>query len=63
MQKGVVDANAARLDHSTMFDQASFAATMTPDLRNVYLGSLMGHTLPSFSSPVAGLIAHRHRHA
>jgi hypothetical protein len=54
---------AARLDHAAAFDQAVFAATMTPDLRTVYLGSLMGHNLPSFRSPVAGLIAHGHRHA
>ena len=26
-----------------------------PDLRTVYLGSLMGTTIPSFRSPVAGL--------
>jgi len=26
-----------------------------PDLRTVYIGSLMGHRLPSFRSPVAGL--------
>lgn len=26
-----------------------------PDLKTVYLGSLMGHTIPSFRSPVAGL--------
>jgi sugar lactone lactonase YvrE len=26
-----------------------------PDLRTVYLGSLMGHRIPSFRSPVAGL--------
>ena len=25
------------------------------DLKTVYLGSLMGHTLPTFRSPVAGL--------
>jgi len=32
-----------------------------PDLRTVYLGSLMGTTLPSFRSPVAGLpLAHWH---
>ncbi len=32
-----------------------------PDLRTVYLGSLMGTTLPSFRSPVAGLpMAHWH---
>jgi gluconolactonase len=32
-----------------------------PDLRTVYLGSLMGSTLPSFRSPVAGLpLAHWH---
>jgi sugar lactone lactonase YvrE len=30
-----------------------------PDLKTVYLGSLMGHTLPCFRSPVAGLpLAH-----
>jgi hypothetical protein len=30
-----------------------------PDLRTVYLGSLMGSTLPSFRAPVAGLpLAH-----
>jgi hypothetical protein len=35
-----------------------------PDLRSVYLGSLMGQTLPSFRSPVPGLpMAHWHRHA
>jgi hypothetical protein len=35
-----------------------------PDLRTVYLGSLMGHTLPSFRSPVPGLpMAHWHAHA
>ena len=35
-----------------------------PDLRTVYLGSLMGQTLPSFRSPVPGLpMAHWHRHA
>jgi hypothetical protein len=35
-----------------------------PDLRTVYLGSLMGHTLPSFRSPVPGLpMAHWHPHA
>jgi gluconolactonase len=34
-----------------------------PDLRTVYLGSLMGHTLPSFHSPVPGLpMDHWHRH-
>ena len=33
-----------------------------PDLRTVYLGSLMGDTLPSFRSPVAGLpLAHWRR--
>ena len=26
-----------------------------PDLRTVYLGSLMGHTIPTFRSPVPGL--------
>lgn len=32
-----------------------------PDLKTVYLGSLMGTTLPSFRSPVAGLpLAHWH---
>ena len=32
-----------------------------PDLRTVYLGSLMGSRLPSFRSPVAGLpLAHWH---
>jgi gluconolactonase len=32
-----------------------------PDLRTVYLGSLMGTTLPSFRSPVAGLpLSHWH---
>jgi hypothetical protein len=36
---------------------------MTPDLRTVYLGSLMGHTQPPFRSPVAGLMAPWHRHA
>jgi hypothetical protein len=35
-----------------------------PDLRTVYLGSLMGQTLPSFRSPVPGRpMAHWHRHA
>jgi hypothetical protein len=35
-----------------------------PDLRTVYLGSLMGHTLPSFRSPVPGLpMAHWRPHA
>jgi gluconolactonase len=33
-----------------------------PDLRTVYLGSLMGTTIPYFQSPVAGLpLAHWHR--
>jgi hypothetical protein len=54
---------AARLDHASAFDQALFAAAMTTDLGTVYLGSLMGHTLPSFRSPVAGLMARGHRHA
>lgn len=32
-----------------------------PDLRTVYLGSLMGSRLPTLRSPVAGLPpAHRH---
>ncbi|MEI6384356.1 MAG: SMP-30/gluconolactonase/LRE family protein, partial [Betaproteobacteria bacterium] len=26
-----------------------------PDLRTVYIGSLLGSTIPSFQSPVAGL--------
>lgn len=37
---------------------APWMASLTfggPDLKTVYLGSLMGHTLPSFRSPVAGL--------
>jgi gluconolactonase len=37
---------------------APWMASLTfggPDLKTVYLGSLMGHTLPSFESPVAGL--------
>ena len=34
-----------------------------PDLRTVYLGSLLGTTIPSFSSPVAGLpMVHWHDH-
>jgi gluconolactonase len=33
-----------------------------PDLRTVYLGSLMGSTIPYFRAPVAGLpLAHWHR--
>jgi sugar lactone lactonase YvrE len=64
----------------TDVDAAFIAGTMTPevlgggrmasvtfgdpDLRTVYLGSLMGHTLPSFRSPVPGLpMAHWHPHA
>lgn len=38
---------------------APWMASLTfggPDLKTVYLGSLMGHTLPSFRSPVAGLL-------
>ena len=37
---------------------APWMASLTfggPDLRTVYLGSLMGHTLPYFRAPVAGL--------
>lgn len=37
---------------------APWMASLTfggPDLKTVYLGSLMGHSLPSFRSPVAGL--------
>ena len=37
---------------------APWMASLTfggPDLKTVYLGSLMGHTLPCFRSPVAGL--------
>lgn len=37
---------------------APWMASLTfggPDLKTVYLGSLMGHTLPTFQSPVAGL--------
>ncbi len=34
-----------------------------PDLKTVYLGSLMGSTIPSFRSPVAGLpMVHWHEH-
>ena len=44
---------------------APWMASLTfggPDLRTVYLGSLMGDTLPYFESPVAGLpMSHWHR--
>jgi hypothetical protein len=44
---------------------APWMASLTfggPDLRTVYLGSLMGTTIPYFQAPVAGLpMAHWNR--
>ena len=58
----MADAAAGTLTTQTMLathgQLAPWMASVTfggPDLRTVYLGSLMGHTLPSFRSPVAGL--------
>jgi gluconolactonase len=45
--------------HGTLAPMMASLTFGGPDLRTVYLGSLGGHTLPSFRSPVAGLpLAH-----
>ena len=58
----MADAAAGTLTTETMLAThgtlAPWMASVTfggPDLRTVYIGSLMGHRLPSFRSPVAGL--------
>ncbi len=58
----LADAAAGTLTTETMLathgQLAPWMASVTfggPDLRTVYIGSLMGHRLPSFRSPVAGL--------
>lgn len=52
---GTVTAELMGRTHGTL---APLLASLTfggPDLRTVYLGSILGRTLPSFRSPVAGL--------
>ena len=55
MAAGTVTAEDMRRAHGTV---APWMASITfggPDLRTVYLGSLLGTRIPSFRSPVAGL--------
>lgn len=55
MESGTVTAEDMRRAHGTV---APWMASITfggPDLRTVYLGSLLGTRIPSFRSPVAGL--------
>ena len=61
-QRFLAEAAAGTLSTETMLathgSLAPWMASVTfggPDLRTVYLGSLMGHRLPCFRSPVAGL--------
>jgi len=55
MQAGTVTADDMARARGTL---APWMASVTfggPDLRTVYLGSLLGTTIPTFRSPVAGL--------
>lgn len=55
MRAGTVSAEDMSRAHGTL---APWMASITfggPDLKTVYLGSLLGTTIPSFRSPVAGL--------
>ena len=55
IQAGTVTADDMARAHGSV---APWLASVTfggPDLRTVYLGSLLGTTIPSFRSPVPGL--------